>query len=678
MKVLIISITVILCVSLSTNPQVKSKPFVNQAGYNLNEAKRFVCWGAPDGTTFSIIYAKDSLNKVGKPIYQGTIKNFSGDFSNFNPKGETREFCIEVKAFGRSVPFWIADHLMEKVSSKLAYEFFIDVRGGNNPNVLPSNITGGGPSRDGGAQTLEPLFEGLLYASNPALFDRWKKGLRYYGDIMYPVYFPNENAPDTDMNEYFERNLAEKRAMPDLIKLLLWHTQFAYNYYKWNGKAGGAYESWPDYRNIRMYGYEGQTLHEFDNQNLLDYLAASCAFYHYFLKDYLKPADYQKYRKVCLDNWEAYDRHKEVRYWVKSFKWIDDGYREFNEQGSAFGQGLLRNMMMYLCELNEIDGQPDKFLKYAQDCAADIVKNWDFNNPWHTWSMRNAEHITPQALALFYIIAPEKCPAGSREKLEAYSKYLKKQMDNPWHYRKHNDSEWAHTKSKEIGTVAGMGGNAFATAAAINDTKLRELGWSQVNNVFGLNPSGCHLSSKSTERVALGGYWEGVEKGWPFWYKWGTGELGLCRGTLDGSPTNHAFPFNPDSAALGDSPGVYGTEGWAITNRAWMSTVSFSTLGSHAVDIRDSNNNPITEVKAGETVTIELKAALNQDWNKAEKGWVLVYEGDNPTKRIEVTETGPNTGLFAAKYTLSTKSKGKIKASYGYMFFEKSISLPII
>ena len=207
--------------------QVSQKVFCNQAGYNLNEAKFFTCPNSTDGKNFNI------LDKKGKIVFKGKIENQQGNFTAFNPTASQVEYVIDVKGFGRSVPFWIADHLMEKVSSKLAYEFFIDVRGGNNPYVLPSNITGGGPSRDGGGETLEPLFEGLLYASNPALFNRWTKGLRYYGDIMYPVYFPDEDAPDTDLKEYSERNFAKKRAMPDLVKLLLWHTQFAYNNYKW-------------------------------------------------------------------------------------------------------------------------------------------------------------------------------------------------------------------------------------------------------------------------------------------------------------------------------------------------------------------------------------------------------------------------------------------------------------
>ena len=130
MKTFLILMTSVIISSSQAFAQVKSKPLVNQAGYNLNESKRFVCWGAPDGTPFNIYYAVDSLKKTAKSVYAGTITNFSGDFSSLNPRDETREFYVDVKGFGRSVPFWIADHLMEKVSSKLAYEFFIDVRGG--------------------------------------------------------------------------------------------------------------------------------------------------------------------------------------------------------------------------------------------------------------------------------------------------------------------------------------------------------------------------------------------------------------------------------------------------------------------------------------------------------------------------------------------------------------------
>jgi hypothetical protein len=668
---------------------IKGKPFVNQAGYNLGETKRFTVPGAPNGTLFEI-------REVGgkKTIYSGKVKDYVGTFTDFNPVGSTSEYIISVPGHGESVPFWVADHLMEKVSSRLAYQFFIDVRGGHQTTLSPANVTGGGPSRDGGGQGLEATFEGLFYASNPALFDRWQRELRYYGNVnkMYPVIPPPDGDSDSDNGEYNERKFAAERQRPDLIKLLLWHAEFAYNNRAYNGPAGGGYEDWLSYKKIRTFGYkrdaaqrdaaqrdaaQGKPRQEFDYQNMLDQLAATCAFYHSFLKPHMKATDYQKYRKACLDNWEAYDRQKEVRYWVESYKWIDDGFREFNEQGSAFGQGLLRNLLMYEAERHEPNGgESARFLKYAQNCANDIIKNWDFDNEWHTWAMRNAEHITPQALALFLMLAPDQCPPGAKEKLTAWSNYIKKRSDNLWHYRTHTDTEWAHRKSKEVGTLAGLGGAIFAVAHVLNDADLRAIGWSQVNNVFGLNPAGAHLGNKSGARVALGGFWEGVEKGWPFAYIHGTGNLHYTRGAMDGSPTNHAFPFRPDSAALGDSPGLYGTEGWGISNRGWMATLTFSTAGSHAVRILNAKGQPITTAKSGDTVTLELRAALNQDWTKPETGYVLIAIGTGELHKVIVMETGPNTGLFRASYTVPAAVTA-LTASYGYLGFTKKATLTI-
>jgi len=65
---------------------------------------------------------------------------------------------------------------MEKLSSKLAYDFFVDVRGYADLDKYDmARIYGGGPSRDGGAYGLETVFEILQYASNPALYDNWKQ-----------------------------------------------------------------------------------------------------------------------------------------------------------------------------------------------------------------------------------------------------------------------------------------------------------------------------------------------------------------------------------------------------------------------------------------------------------------------------------------------------------------------
>ena len=71
------------------------------------------------------------------------------------------------------------------------------------------------------------------------------------------------------------------------------------------------------------------------------------------------------------------------------------------------------------------------------------------------------------------------------EKLAAYRDYLLKRTDNLWQYRTHSDIEWAHPKSKEIGTVAGLGGSMFLTAHVLDDARLRGVGWSQVAGIEG-------------------------------------------------------------------------------------------------------------------------------------------------------------------------------------------------
>jgi len=620
-------------------------PIVNQAGYNLGEAKRVVVPGAADGTPFQVRQLHPPapgtvVRRLGDVVYEGTLKGYVGDFSALDPAGATGEYVVTVSGHGQSHPFWIADHLMESLSSRLAYQFFMDVRGGTELDKFDAAaVAGGGPSRDGAAYTLETPFEVLLYASNPALFDRWTQE-------MVPM------------------------EVPDLVNLILWHAEFAYAYRAYNGPTG---------HRPYMIGYENEPLQTYDYQNTLDHLAAALAAYHAFLKPYMPEEAYRRYRSTALGLWESYDRHKVVRYWVKSNKWIDEGWQEFNEMGNALGQSVLRNLFMYLAEQHEPDGDPERFLGYARDAARDLITAWDFGNPRHTWLHRNAEHIGPQALAFFLMVAPDEAPTGTREKLEAWRNYILSRTDNLWHYRTHSDTEWAHPQSKEVGTVAGLGGAMFAAAHVLQDARLRAIGWSQVNFVFGLNPVGAHLSNKSLDRQKLGGYWPGVERGWPDAYPAGAGNLGQVRGALDGSPLDHAFPYKPEAYAGEDALKYYATEGWALTNRAWMSTVTFSTIGSHTLEVPH-------QAMPGDSLQVVLRAALNTFWDTKDTGWVegSIFRDDQKvfSGRIPVTETGPNTGRFTATMivgseALPAQSGDRIRFSYGYLGFEKVAEVTI-
>jgi hypothetical protein len=220
----------------------------------------------------------------------------------------------------------------------------------------------------------------------------------------------------------------------------------------------------------------------------------------------------------------------------------------------------------------------------------------------------------------------------------------------------------------------------------LNDQLLRDLGWAQVDFVFGLNPVGAHLGHKSEDRIKIAGFWEGVEEGWPQAHPDGYGKLGLVRGTLEGSPLNDQFPIAKTVEKItGENEGqvigknAYATEGWCISNRGWQATVTFATIGSQHIRILNAgHNNEITQATPGQSITVELKAALNQDWNKAEKGWVEIHVGNEPAQKLEVTETGPNTGIFTAEYVVPKTGKAReITASYGYLGFEKKAVLTI-
>lgn len=70
-------------------------------------------------------------------------------FWRFRSLVSTDEYIIEVEGDGKSVPFWIGDHLLEKASTKLGYDFFVDVRGFADLDKYDmTKVYSGGPSRD--------------------------------------------------------------------------------------------------------------------------------------------------------------------------------------------------------------------------------------------------------------------------------------------------------------------------------------------------------------------------------------------------------------------------------------------------------------------------------------------------------------------------------------------------
>jgi hypothetical protein len=192
--------------------------------------------------------------------------------------------------------------------------------------------------------------------------------------------------------------------------------------------------------------------------------------------------------------------------------------------------------------------------------------------------------------------------------------------------------------------------------------------------------------NQGTGRIKTGGYWDGVEEGWPQSHPDGYGRLGFVRGTLDGTPLDGQFPIAKSvEKVTGRNEGqvfgknAYATEGWCVSNRGRQATVTFATLGTHSLKVFDEGyRNEITTAIPGQTLTIELRAALNQDWNKADKGRVDIGDGKGNISKLEVIETGVNNGIFTGKYIVPKIKKGsRVIFSYGYLGFDKEIIINI-
>jgi hypothetical protein len=232
-----------------------------------------------------------------------------------------------------------------------------------------------------------------------------------------------------------------------------------------------------------------------------------------------------------------------------------------------------------------------------------------------------------------------------------------------------------------LGGAPALGGSLFAAAHVLKRPEARPVAWSQIDFTFGLNPLGAHFSNKSKERLAIKGYWEDVEVGWPQAHPNGYGMLGLARGTLDGTPLDKDFPRygSVTSIAVADSASdkiglnAYATEGWAISNRGWLATLTFSTL--HSIELRmvNASGKMINASSTGNKVFVELKAPLNINPTQKDVAWVEQTLENGDVIRINLLETAEDTGIFRA--ALKPTHDKKTRLSYGYWGFRKEAVL---
>jgi hypothetical protein len=138
---------------------------------------------------------------------------------------------------------------------------------------------------------------------------------------------------------------------------------------------------------------------------------------------------------------------------------------------------------------------------------------------------------------------------------------------------------------------------------------------------------------------------------------------------------NQALTVATDTTTDKIGKDAYATEGWGISNRGWMATLTFSTLQRIKIKFLNSSEKPIVSAKRNQTIIVELQAPLNIDDTKIDTAWVEISENDSPLQRVQVEETGINTSVF--RVVLKKNKKTNLKAGYGYWGFRKEVSLVI-
>ncbi|XID90272.1 S-layer homology domain-containing protein [Paenibacillaceae bacterium WGS1546] len=157
-----------------------------------------------------------------------------------------------------------------------------------------------------------------------------------------------------------------------------------------------------------------------------------------------------------------------------------------------------------------------------------------------------------------------------------------------------------------------------------------------------------------------------VEYGWFDEYIGGYGKLQGARGVLDGSPKNHAYPYNP-TAARGY------TEGWIAFNTAWNASLSYLT--AYETELSAFDAGFATELHAVEpdtTIGIRLKAPLNFDYDRVEQGRLVLQSDTGDRETVTVTEASANSEFFTAAIAIeegaALPEDGRLQAARGGWF----------
>jgi len=610
--------------------------FVNQVGYDKAGSKRFTAPLAEDGTPFFII--RDASEEQ---IFEGLVRGNIGDFSDFRPeqRGPYR-VVVEGESIGRSVPFWIAEGLIEQVAYQPAINFMVDVRCwfGDSRNYQPTDED----------------------ANCPNLGVAWRDSHQFSFEIpsLLNLYFANPAAFSTDRMPVQGLYLGLREELPEntpeIVRLIYWAVD------------------------IYLRGKVNHTL-------LKEQLAYFLYAYPY-LEEYIPRSVYEEAREYLftiwgdenINRWQWHDiEHSGNLYQVYDF--IGTGKGQFPP-----GHSIVPNLMMYEVAQREGREDADRYFQTAYDQTVWLLENLDWSDPATTKGQRQGEHVTITAFAYFLDYYPKKAPSGLEDKIENWADEMIRRAENMWDYRTYSDDRWiipsirpvnseeydSETGFNEVGNIGGFAAPALAAAAIVDEpekqVRLEEMALAYVDHIFGRNPTGRHFGFDAVTDFA------GVEMGWYKEYQGGAGILQTARGVLDGSPKETTYPYDPHAGDPGH------TEGWVTFNTAWNTGLAYLSSSRIKLKILDKNfEKEISKAKRGEIIAVQLLAPLNFDPDQIEKATVLLTAGETEIP-IELSESDPGGNLFEGSIMVPADfPKGDAEVSYGFAWHKKHISLKI-
>jgi len=612
---------------------------VNQSGYNLDRPKRFTAPKAEDGASFAVV------DESGRIRYSGTITGGVGDFTDFRPSdpGDFRIVVEGAEGRGESVPFGIGASWLERVSYENAIAFmagsrcyFGDAdaadRGWNTPRCRWSVMW-----RDGDTYSFEITTLIDLFSANPAAFEGLRLDDQVYDGLRYAL------PEDT----------------PEVVRLIEWGVEAL---------------------------LDSQANHTFWKEQLAAFLAA-----YPDLDEWIPVGLYEEVRDYLFPIWgrpehdrftSAYDYTPHTADLFQTYTQVGTGKGEFPP-----GHSIRANLDMYDVAVREGRPDADAYLTAAQNNAAWIIANLDWNDPRTTKGQRQSEWVTVTALVNFLKRHPDKAPAGLRAKIEDWARVAIERSENMWDFRKYSADRWTiptfagggAADPNETGNVAGFAAPALAAAWVVDDPamaqRLREIAVAHVDNIFGRNPVGRHASYRApTEQWGF----EGVERGWFSEYQGGAGLLQGVRGVLDGSPKNAHYPYNPSVGNIGHS------EGWVAFNTAWNESLAWLAADETAVRIVDGQGGTSDRLVTGGSATIELTAPLNLDANALDLATVSVHvdraAGEDTTVEVPVTQTVETEQTFRAEVAvaeLGVQPGDVVTVSYGLGVFTRAATATV-